>query len=228
MRIRPLAVSFDLDGTLFDHHRASRHALEILCREAGIDFERFLPVFERRNQELWDDYAAGRIDSSGIRSRRFERTFADLGIDGPDPAEWGERYLEIYQGCPFPVDGAEETLRRLHGRMILAIVTNGYTSTQHRKLESTGLARFFDLVLTSEEVGEPKPAPGIFRRAAERLALDAGRILHVGDSLESDVAGARAAGFQAAWFRPDGTPEDAAGEDVMIVRRLGEIPDRIL
>jgi HAD superfamily hydrolase (TIGR01509 family) len=52
-------------------------------------------------------------------------------------------------------------------------------------------------VVTSAEVGLPKPDPAVFRRALELLGVRPERALHVGDS-ESDETGARAAGMRFA------------------------------
>ena len=55
----------------------------------------------------------------------------------------------------------------------------------------------FDAIVISCEVGSPKPSPAIFAQAAMKLGLPPAAILHVGDSEEADIQGAKAAGFQA-------------------------------
>ena len=64
-------------------------------------------------------------------------------------------------------------------------------------LEALKLARYFEVIVVSCEVGVAKPALEIFQEAAGRLGVPTEAILHVGDSFESDVQGARAAGFHA-------------------------------
>jgi putative hydrolase of the HAD superfamily len=75
-------------------------------------------------------------------------------------------------------------------------------------LRELQLDRYFDSIVISAEVGAQKPAPEIFRAAAAQLGVPAETILHVGDSQAEDVAGARAAGWQALWLtrRPAGAP----------------------
>ena len=51
--------------------------------------------------------------------------------------------------------------------------------------------------MISAELGAAKPDPAIFRAALERLGAAAEDAVHVGDSVEHDVAGARAAGLEA-------------------------------
>jgi putative hydrolase of the HAD superfamily len=103
-----------------------------------------------------------------------------------------ERFMETIVFEPEP--GAFETVRRLQARGLALCVVSNWDSglAEH-------LARL-DLhlpVVTSAEAGAPKPDPRIFRLALERLAVEAGRALHVGDSPE-DEAGARAAGMRFA------------------------------
>jgi putative hydrolase of the HAD superfamily len=62
-------------------------------------------------------------------------------------------------------------------------------------LEGLGLRRYFDSMTISSEAGWAKPAPEIFRVALERHAIQPAEALHVGDSEDTDLAGARAAGI---------------------------------
>jgi putative hydrolase of the HAD superfamily len=220
------AISFDLDGTLFDHERASRLAIAAVCHAAGTSFERFFPVFHEENLRLWDAYGRGEINAGAIRAGRFERTLDRLGLDPSQAGQWAEPYLDIYARLPFLIPGAMDILETLSGRTRLAIVTNGYLDVQTVKLDLTGLRRRFDVVVTSEEVGEAKPSPKAFLRAAESLGLPPSAILHVGDSLAGDVRGAENAGMSAIWFRPE-PGLDAAPEGVDTVSDLCEIVGRL-
>jgi putative hydrolase of the HAD superfamily len=78
----------------------------------------------------------------------------------------------------------------------LGIVSN-FDSRVLRILEGLGLARWFETVTLSSQVGAAKPDPAIFERALARHGAEAGRALHVGDSPAEDCEGARAAGLRA-------------------------------
>jgi HAD superfamily hydrolase (TIGR01509 family) len=72
-----------------------------------------------------------------------------------------------------------------------------------------GLARLFDTMVFSGEVGAMKPAPEIFLRALEELGVAPEAAMYVGDRLESDVQGAASVGMttvQALWFAADDSP----------------------
>ncbi|MDI3317887.1 MAG: HAD-IA family hydrolase [Bacillota bacterium] len=119
---------------------------------------------------------------------------------------------------------AEPVLKRLRAAGLrLGVVTNADRHA-HTLLQQTGLARHFDLILTSEEAGVEKPDPAIFRAALARLGLEPVEALYVGDQLEVDVRGARAAGLDAVLYDAwDLWP--AAG--VPRLRHLGELPPHL-
>ena len=96
------------------------------------------------------------------------------------------------------------TLERLRaGGARLAVVSNWDVSL-HDVLERTGLRGLVDVVVISAELGVAKPDPAIFRAALDRLGASAADAMHVGDSVEADVAGARAAGLEAVLVARNG------------------------
>jgi putative hydrolase of the HAD superfamily len=95
------------------------------------------------------------------------------------------------------VPGALETLSSLRARGLdLAVVSNWDVGLQEHleRLDADGL---FSAVVTSAEAGAAKPDPAVFQVALERLRVEAGRALHVGDE-DEDERGAAAAGLKFA------------------------------
>jgi len=86
-------------------------------------------------------------------------------------------------------------------------------------LDAAGLGGALDAVVTSAEVGEAKPGPAVFETALARVGVEAADAVHVGDSLENDVEGARAAGMRAILVAREG-PLPAGVE---AVRSLAEL-----
>jgi 2-haloacid dehalogenase len=84
-----------------------------------------------------------------------------------------------------------------------------------------GLA--FTAVVTSEDVGAYKPDRAMFARGLAALALAAHEVLHVGDSLTSDVAGAHAAGIRAVWVNRHGRPAPAGAPIAYEISQLTEL-----
>jgi putative hydrolase of the HAD superfamily len=85
---------------------------------------------------------------------------------------------------------------------ILVAVVSNWDVSLHGVLERLGFA--VDGVITSAEVGARKPAPAIFKRALALLDVAPAEAVHVGDSLQEDVAGALAAGIEPVLLARDG------------------------
>jgi putative hydrolase of the HAD superfamily len=133
-------------------------------------------------------------------------------------AEVLEALLAAVRFRPYPeVPGVLARLRADGAR--LAVVSNWDVSL-HDVLERTGLRRLVDAVVISAELGVAKPDPAIFRTALERVGAGADGALHVGDSLEADIAGARAAGLQAVLVLREG---GGAPDGVRTVSSLAEL-----
>ena len=83
----------------------------------------------------------------------------------------------------------------------------------------------FDHVVTSEDCRAYKPRPEPFQAALDVLGLRARDVLHVGDSLSSDVAGARALGIDCVWVnrRNRVLPPDFASRPTCEVSDVGEV-----
>lgn len=77
----------------------------------------------------------------------------------------------------------------------LGAITNGLTIKQWEKLIRLNLHPFFDIVLTSEEVGYEKPHPEIFKEALRRMHCSADKSVMVGNKYETDIVGALNAGM---------------------------------
>ena len=84
------------------------------------------------------------------------------------------------------------------------VVVSNWDVSLHDVLRALGLGPLLDGVLTSAEVGARKPSPAMFERALALVGATAAETIHVGDSLEEDVAGARAAGIAPVLVRRDG------------------------
>jgi putative hydrolase of the HAD superfamily len=84
------------------------------------------------------------------------------------------------------------------------VVVSNWDASLHDVLQALGLEPLLDGVLTSAEVGARKPSPAMFERALALVGAGAAEAIHVGDSLDEDVAGARAAGIAPVLVRRDG------------------------
>jgi FMN phosphatase YigB (HAD superfamily) len=67
-----------------------------------------------------------------------------------------------------------------------------------------GIEDEFRAIVISGEVGIAKPSAAVFGLALDKLGLEPKNVWHVGDSLGTDVAGAKAAGIAAVWLNRNG------------------------
>ena len=135
-----------------------------------------------------------------------------LGIvDEAMAAELGELHLGMIRAHTTTPGHHASLLARMHGRFRIALCSNfTHSPTAMRILEESGLRESFDALVVSDAVDVRKPRREIFEAVADRLGLAPGRILHVGDRLGADVAGASAVGMRTAWITRSVRDRDAA------------------
>jgi putative hydrolase of the HAD superfamily len=118
-----------------------------------------------------------------------------------------------------PLAGAEEALRRLRDRGLpLAVISNTSSSEEVIRfaLAQHHLAEHLSFVIVSSAYGVRKPNPWLYEVAAARLGVDARDVWFIGDRLDTDVAGARAAGMTAVWFNPAAAGDSQQRADVCV------------
>ncbi|MBI4565642.1 MAG: HAD family hydrolase [Planctomycetes bacterium] len=145
----------------------------------------------------------------------------------------------IYGGAaihhpPSAVQGAMETLKDCHDRGLrLALICNtGRTPGKVLRdlLHRMGLRNFFDALFFSDELRQRKPAPSVFQKALFRLGVPPGESLHLGDRIESDLAGARNAGMITTHLRRPGgnvAPDGVADHVIADLREFPALLDRL-
>ena len=183
-------------------------------------------------EALWGEFAG---DQPGLRAlrafvpgyRRAVWTQALAAAHVEDAAladELAVAYPAIRRALR-PLDPeAEAILDELARSYRLGLLTNGAADVQREKLAATTLAARFAAIVISSDIGVGKPDPAVFRAALDALGVPADDAVMVGDSLERDVAGARAAGLRSVWLdrAGDAAPGGSAVPDARI-RDLGEL-----
>jgi YjjG family noncanonical pyrimidine nucleotidase len=216
----------DLDHTLFDSETSEQLAFEQMLLAVGVaEPGRYFEAYRSINLELWAAVESGQFSPQQVRSLRFERLVAEQRIDG-DPQQMAHDFVtglgthgELYAG-------ARDVLEQLNQAASLALVTNGLSEVQRRRIERLGIDGYFDAVVISAEVGVAKPATEIFDIAFE--ALDSPpktSSLMVGDRLSSDIQGGANYGIATCWYNPRGRPAERATHVVHEIAELGELLD---
>jgi len=224
------AVLFDLGNTVLEYGLQGRWR-EFRLQRLEEMYPLVCGVVERPRLSPAEFAAAVGEVIGGERARAIERSgrswhFADrlreglaaVGLCADDDClrRLTDAFYEPIRACTKLYPDTRTVLDSLRSQgKPLAIVTNAPWDTPARllrgDLEQWGLDDFFDAFICSGEVPWRKPNPAFMLAAAEALHLPAERCLVVGDALESDIAGARAAGMRSVWINPAGTPAPPSG-----------------
>jgi 2-haloalkanoic acid dehalogenase type II len=200
------AIIFDVGGTLLEILRDPQElAIESIAHLGTVSPVTYTAAIRQVVQE-WRD-AGGRPELEDLPETWIahnRRALTRSGFTGDISAA-----AEIIENT-FLNDGwtvfsdVTDTLSSLRDqRYKLGIISN-WPSTLEKTLERSGLRSYFSVVVGSGNVGYAKPHPQIFRIAADQMGVRPGEALYVGDSVEYDVAGARAAGMNVVLLDREG------------------------
>jgi putative hydrolase of the HAD superfamily len=208
------ALSFDLDETLLDGS-GLRESIIRTCRmiAAGhpeLDAARLAEA----NGEIWPGYwrtieekwTLGTLDGASVSLGAWRLTLRACGCNDESIVRLASQtHLLLGREAHRLFDDVRELFTSAKkARVPLALITNGASDTQRDKLRVLGMQHWFDVVVISGEVGVAKPDASAFGLALHQLLLEPENVWHVGDSLTTDVAGAKAAGLNAVWLNRSG------------------------
>ncbi|MGA2165626.1 MAG: HAD-IA family hydrolase [Solirubrobacteraceae bacterium] len=115
-------------------------------------------------------------------------------------------------------------LTRLRARGLTLVVVSNWDISLPAVLRNVGLEEMVDGVVTSAEVGRPKPATEIFTAALALAGCPPERAVHVGDSLTQDIRGALAAQIRAALLCRDDAEPGELPPGVPCISSLAQLP----
>ena len=191
-------VFFDSAGTLVEvppysrvWHRImgdlgldmSLHRVEVGVRYADSAYGKRYLSYAGRTRDYWTSYLGFLL--------------AKLKVEG-NQSELAEEICERFEQRPWsnPYPETKGVLRALKRRGFKLGVISNATDDVTNRLEHVGLAEYFDSFTYSQEARAEKPHPRIFRLALERSGCKPIEAVHVGDSYDQDVLGAKKVGMQ--------------------------------
>lgn len=196
-------ILLDLDDTLLDFHKAERVAITKTLVHIGIEpKDEILTRYSQLNLAQWKLLEQGKLTRTEVRLRRYLLLFNELGIkySAEKAAEYYENQLGV--GHYF-IDGAETLLQALSNIYRLYMVSNGTASVQKSRIESAGIAKYFENIFISQLVGFDKPRVEFFEYCFSEIpSFRKEETMIVGDSLSSDIKGGKNAGITTVWFNP--------------------------
>ena len=196
MNLEIQAVTFDVGGTLMEPWPSVGHIYGAVAAEHGIAnldaaelTERFGAAWKAKQ-----DFDYSRAGWRNLVAQTFAETVAAQQLD----ALFRDIYTRFEQSDAWRVfDDVVPVLGALRSAGFKLGVISNWDERLRPLLDRLSLSQYFDAIVVSIETGAAKPASAIFARAAARLKTEPSQILHVGDSLHEDVAGAQEAGFSA-------------------------------
>lgn len=201
------AVTFDVGGTLLAPHPSVGEVYARVARRNGLHHAA-APLLEQRFREAWrarPSFGHHREDWEAL----VDEVFRDLDRRPPSATFFPELYAEFGRAAAWRVfDDVLPTLESLAALGIdLGIVSN-WDERLRPLLGELRLDRYFASLVISCEAGFAKPSAVVFETALRQLGRPAAAVLHVGDNLRDDFAGATSAGLHALHLRRDAPSSD--------------------
>ena len=218
-------ISFDADGTLWDFEGVMRHALGCALAELrrlvpstpdSLSIETLIAI---RNQVAEEQKGRG-LTHEAIRLEAFKRTLQFVKVPDDLAAHLHALYLKHrFEDIQF-FDDVLPTLEALQGYYTMGILSNGNTYP-----ERCGLGGYFQFVVFAQDHGIQKPDPRLFEIAIGRAGCTKSQLLHVGDSFQNDVIGAKQAGVRSVWLNREGGNNETGKQPDFEISSLTELTD---
>jgi YjjG family noncanonical pyrimidine nucleotidase len=217
-------ILFDADGTLFDYDSAEAFALKTTLEAFGQKATpTFFKMYASINSGLFRELERGRITLKELKTKRFKLLFNQLGFDIKED-DFSRRYIINLSGASQLLPGAVETVKALHSKCRMLLITNGISKVQRSRLNASELKRYINDAVISEEVGVAKPSIKIFDVAFKKMNMPVKKeVLIVGDSLGSDMTGGVNYGIDTCWYNPLGVKNDREFEVTYEIKDLREV-----
>lgn len=200
----PKVVFFDAAGTLFEVRGSVGEIYSAIARRHGVEVS--APELERSFDAAFRAKSAEGLAraAAGPRAERDwwrELVRQVLGGRMP-PAVFRGFFDEVYEffrtrRAWILYEDTAPALAILRGRGYRLGVISNFDSRLRDVLAGLGIGTYFERVVFSWQVRSAKPDGRIFRHALELMGVSPREALHIGDSVEEDVRGARGAGMRA-------------------------------
>lgn len=190
-------IFFDYDYTLGNREIAAYRTYEDILKNFS-DIKD--PVeFEAALQDCMIYDLRGETNKNFVKERLEKDSHVTLHIDDMN-AYWNDhlwRYSVLYEDTL-------ETLEQLKGKYHLAVITNGPSVYQRKKLEVTNITSYFEKIIVSGDYSFYKPDVRIFEIALKEMNAKKEESIMVGDMFGKDVIGAYRTGMKAVWMFAEG------------------------
>jgi 2-haloacid dehalogenase len=217
-------ILFDLDDTLLDFGKAEERAVKLLMEKYNIPpTKENRELYIKMNKAKWAALEKHEITRDDLFSKRFTEYFEAVGIVA-DGIKANDEYITFLSEGHFLIEGALEVCEELSKECQLYIITNGAKKAQYGRLTGSPLMKYIKDVFISEEIGADKPDKEFFSYVLERIPeKDIRKIIIVGDSLYSDIAGGINSGIDTCWLNRGEHIKNGANFEISDISQLKKI-----
>lgn len=196
------AILLDLDDTLYDYEYAHQQGMDAvfayIASHTSRSYAELEQVFQLAKNSVKADLGA--TAASHNRMLYFQRMFEYLHVNAQvHTLEAYRLYWDTFLPAMRLKKGVHAFLNKTK-EIPICIVTDLTTHIQHRKLVYLGIQERINYMVTSEEAGVEKPHPHIFQLALNKLGMEAGEVIMIGDHYEKDVVAASTLGITSFWL----------------------------
>lgn len=179
---------FDLDGTLANTMPWHYIAWQRACRKFGIDMD---TAFLRKlaGAPGWD-IANAIIEKTGMKGIISPEEIIRVKL---------EEFLTLHHNVT-PIEPVTALVQKYHGILPMSIGTGGHREAVEKTLEIVGLRRYFDIIVTANDVKKHKPHPETFLKCAELMKVSPAEC-EVFEDGELGIEAAKRAGMTATDVR---------------------------
>lgn len=200
------AIFFDLDDTLYNQVSpfAAAHEQLFAKRFPDIPINDLFISSRKHSDVVYIPSLTGEISMEEMYIYRVKHAYADFNaeISDKEALEFqyiyadGQKHLQL---TPF----LAEKLQLLRQKFILGVITNGTSEHQWDKINAMNLTEYFprETIIVSGDINIQKPEAGIFHHAEKVTNCQPEEMIMVGDSIPSDLVGAKKAGWNMLWLR---------------------------
>ena len=206
-------ILWDNDGVLVDTEGLYFQATQTVLQEVGVDLtvEQFKEISLRRGESTFVLAVEHGIQSAEISRLRDERD---------------RLYGELLGSQSWVIDGAEETLRSLHGQVRMGVVTSSRRAHFDIAHAKRGLIPYLDFVLTREDYELTKPHPEPYLTAMARHGLRPDECIVVEDS-ERGLVAATAAGLRCLIVLNEWAKDGDFRAAYRVLESIRDVPDEL-
>jgi|LGOV01.1.fsa_nt_gb putative hydrolase of the HAD superfamily len=177
------AVIFDLDNTLYNVEQYNCSAFKVIAEYLSKKYDLSEQEIYKRLVNLWSE-------KTSMYSHLFDELLGLFNLGN----ELGNviKIFNNYAGALKPYPDVIPTLKKLKKRGDkIGIITDGDVERQKRKLKLLGLEGFFDVIVFTKGLGNPKPSEIPFQEAINKLHINPQKSFYVGDNPLIDFEGAK-------------------------------------